>query len=103
VTIEALPGHTPGHSGYLIQSGGEALLVWGDAVHVPGVQFPRPDVGIGFDTDGAAAQASRKRIFAKAAADRLLVAGMHLEFPCFGHVTAEAAGAYAFHPLVWEP
>jgi hypothetical protein len=37
-----------------------------------------------------------------AATDRLLVAGMHLDFPAFGHVV-RAGGAYAFVPVVWRP
>ena len=34
--------------------------------------------------------------------DRLLVAGMHLDFPTFGHVV-RSGGAYAFVPAVWRP
>jgi len=38
-----LHGHTPGHSGYMISSGKNSLLIWGDIVHVPEIQVPRPD------------------------------------------------------------
>lgn len=96
------PGHTPGHSGWLITSGGENLLIWGDIVHLPGVQFARPGAGMGFDVDGQQAIASRRRIFDMAATDRLAVAGMHLDFPCFGHV-AKATEGYAFIPNEWTP
>jgi glyoxylase-like metal-dependent hydrolase (beta-lactamase superfamily II) len=102
ISILPEPGHTPGHSGWLIVSGGESLLIWGDIVHMPGVQFPRPEAGMGFDVDGAAAIETRKRIMEMTATDRLLVAGMHLDFPGFGHV-ARAAGGYAFIPDVWTP
>jgi len=101
-TLVPEPGHTPGHSGWLIASGNNSLLIWGDIVHMPGVQFPRPGVGLGFDIDGAQAIATRQRIFDMAATDRLQVAGMHLDFPCFGHV-ARAAEGYAFVPNVWTP
>ena len=33
-------GHTPGHSGYMIASGKDCLLIWGDIVHVPEIQIP---------------------------------------------------------------
>jgi glyoxylase-like metal-dependent hydrolase (beta-lactamase superfamily II) len=102
ISIVPEPGHTPGHSGWLIASGGESLLIWGDIVHMPGVQFSRPDAGLGFDVDGAAAIETRKRIFDMTATDRLLVAGMHLDFPAFGHVV-RATGGYAFTPDVWTP
>ncbi len=102
VTVVPEPGHTPGHTGWLVTSGGASLLIWGDIVHMPGVQFARPEAGIGFDVDGAQAIATRQRIMDMAATDRLLVAGMHLDFPAFGHV-ARAGTGYAFVPEVWRP
>jgi glyoxylase-like metal-dependent hydrolase (beta-lactamase superfamily II) len=49
VAAVALPGHTPGHSGWLIASGKESLLIWGDLVHLASVQVARPDTGLVFD------------------------------------------------------
>lgn len=102
ITAMPAPGHTPGHTGYLVASGDDALLIWGDIVHMPGVQFARPDAGMGFDIDGAQAIATRRRMFDMAATDRLRVAGMHLDFPAFGHVVRDGAG-YAFVPEMWTP
>jgi glyoxylase-like metal-dependent hydrolase (beta-lactamase superfamily II) len=102
VTAVPEPGHTPGHTGWLVASGGDSLLIWGDVVHMPGVQFARPEAGIGFDVDGAQAIATRQRIMDMAATDRLRVAGMHLDFPAFGHVVRAGEG-YAFVPEVWQP
>ncbi len=102
ISLVPEPGHTPGHSGWMIASGGGSLLIWGDVVHMPGVQFARPQAGIGFDIDGAQAIATRQRIMDMAATDRLRVAGMHLDFPAFGHV-ARAGEGYAFVPEVWRP
>ena len=95
------PGHTPGHTGYMIESGGEALLIWGDTVHMPEVQVPRPEVTMTVDVDSAGAEASRRRIFDMAASERLLVTGMHLHFPGFGHVAREGAN-YRFVPEAWR-
>lgn len=102
ITCRHLPGHTPGHSGWLIASGADTLLVWGDVVHLPGIQFALPQAGLAFDTDSDAARATRARAFDMAATDRLLVAGMHLDFPTFGHVVKAGAG-YGFVPVVWRP
>ncbi|EOV9015614.1 MBL fold metallo-hydrolase [Cronobacter muytjensii] len=73
-----LPGHTPGHTGFRIDSKGERLLIWGDIVHFPHIQSARPGVSIVFDHDPAQAAATRKRLLAQADSEQLLVAGMHL-------------------------
>ena len=54
-----LPGHTPGHTGYMVTSGGESLFIWADVVHLPGIQFAEPKAGLSFDTNSAQAVASR--------------------------------------------
>lgn len=101
--VTAIPahGHTPGHTTYLFESRGERLLIWGDTVHIPEVQVPRPEVTVVVDSDPTAAAASRRRIFDMAASERLLVTGMHLHFPGFGHV-ARRAGGYVFVPEPWR-
>lgn len=85
----ALPGHTPGHTGFLIASGDERLLIWGDVVHLPAIQFAHSDVSLSYDIDGKLAAANRKLAFDRASRERLLVAGMHMDFPCFGHVVTD--------------
>jgi len=102
ITSRHLPGHTPGHSGYMIASGDQTLFIWGDVVHLPGIQFARPEAGMQFDIDGDQARRSRADAFAMTASEKLLVAGMHLDFPAFGHVVKHGSG-YWFEPLVWAP
>ena len=96
-------GHTPGHASYQFESGNDKLLVLGDLVHNHAVQFARPDVAIEFDSDPKQAVLARKRIFAQAAKERLLVAGMHLPFPGIGHVRKEQKGGYAWVPAEFAP
>lgn len=98
----AARGHTPGHSGYLLRSAGQSLLIWGDLVHNHAVQFVRPDVAIEFDVDKKKAVAARKALFARSAGERLLVGGMHLPFPGVGHVRREPRG-YAWVPVEYGP
>ena len=102
VTAVPLPGHTPGHTGFMITSGAESLFMWADVVHLPGIQFAAPEACLKFDFDAEGAQASRLRAFDMAATDRLLVAGIHLDFPIFGHL-ARHGTAYAYEPIVWTP
>jgi glyoxylase-like metal-dependent hydrolase (beta-lactamase superfamily II) len=100
--VTAVPslGHTPGHTAFLVASGNDQLMIWGDTVHVPEVQTAFPDAGMAFDTDLAAAAASRKRMFDRVSADGILVAGMHLHFPAFSRL-ARRGDAYALCPENW--
>jgi glyoxylase-like metal-dependent hydrolase (beta-lactamase superfamily II) len=102
VNAEELPGHTPGHTGLRIASGSDQMLIWGDIIHFPHLQLPEPDWGLSFDVDTTQFIATRRRTFAMAAADRMLVTGMHLGFPGFGHVTTNGPTGYAFIPESWR-
>ena len=101
VAAVMLHGHTPGHSGYMISSGNDTLLIWGDIVHVPDIQIPRPGVTIEFDTDPHAAMATRKRVLDMVATDRLLVAGMHMHSPGFAHIVRQG-DSFAMLPEPWD-
>ena len=95
-----LPGHTPGHCGFVVD-GDEPLLIWGDIVHATPLQFPHPEWAIAFDVDQDQAIATRQNVFDMTAADRLRIAGMHIAFPGVGHVTKAGSG-YAFVPEQWR-
>jgi glyoxylase-like metal-dependent hydrolase (beta-lactamase superfamily II) len=97
VTAIPIPGHTPGHTAFLIASGNESLLVWGDTVHIPELQVPRPETTMMFDTDPDAAAKSRVRVFDMVVTENLPVAGMHLHFPGFARMT-KSAGGFALVP-----
>ncbi|MBJ3777744.1 MBL fold metallo-hydrolase [Acuticoccus mangrovi] len=101
VDAVALPGHTPGHTGYRLESGDTGLLIWGDIVHVPPLQLADPAIFIGFDSTPEQAVSTRQKILDEAASDRLLVAGMHLPFPGFGHIARDGDG-YAFVRADWQ-
>jgi glyoxylase-like metal-dependent hydrolase (beta-lactamase superfamily II) len=92
-----LAGHTPGHNGWLVQSGKDGLLIWGDLVHLAAIQIARPDTGLVYDVDPQAACATRRRMFDRVAADKLAVAGAHLDLPGFGTIVRKGAG-FAFEP-----
>ena len=93
-----LAGHTPGHTGWLVQSGKGSLLIWGDLVHLAAIQIVRPDTGLVYDVDPQAACATRRRMFDRVAADKLAVAGAHLDFPGFGTIVRKGSG-FAFEPI----
>jgi glyoxylase-like metal-dependent hydrolase (beta-lactamase superfamily II) len=92
ITAIAAFGHTPGHTAFQVESDGERLLIWGDLMHIEGIQFPLPDVSVTYDTDPVAAAASRKKILAYAASNNIPIAGMHLIYPAIGSVRAQDKG-----------
>jgi len=100
VELIAAPGHTPGHSLFLVTQGGEKLLVIGDAVHSYALQFPRPEWTMAFDVDPGLAVKTRSKIFKDAAAERTALLGYHLPFPGIGHVRAAGHG-YEWVPKPW--
>jgi glyoxylase-like metal-dependent hydrolase (beta-lactamase superfamily II) len=101
VTAMPFPGHTPGHTGYRIASGQDSLLIWGDIVHVPEIQVPRPEVCMAFDVDPAQAEATRRRVFDMVASDGQAIAGMHLHFPGQAHLLRQGQG-YVLLPDAWS-
>jgi glyoxylase-like metal-dependent hydrolase (beta-lactamase superfamily II) len=98
----AAAGHTPGHTVFAIHSGTESLLVLGDTAQHPAVFARHPDWQATFDIDGGAAVATRKRIFDRVVADRMLVTGYHFPFPACGHLIKTATG-YEHVPVEWQP
>jgi glyoxylase-like metal-dependent hydrolase (beta-lactamase superfamily II) len=101
VTAMPFPGHTPGHTGYMAASGGDSLLIWGDIVHVPEIQVPRPEVTMAFDVDPRQAEETRRRVFDMVATDKQAFTGMHLHFP--GHSRMlRWDGGHALLPEAWS-
>ncbi len=98
----AAPGHTPGHTVFVIHSGAQSLLVLGDTAQHPAVFARHPDWQAAFDIDGAAAVTTRKKLFDRAATDRMLVTGYHFPFPACGHLIKTASG-YEHVPVEWQP
>ncbi len=97
ITAQLAPGHTPGHTNWLIQSGGDRMLLWGDVVHLAAVQMARPDCTLVFDVEPQVARATRERVLGWATAEGVTVAGAHLPFPGFGKVARSGSG-YAYQP-----
>jgi glyoxylase-like metal-dependent hydrolase (beta-lactamase superfamily II) len=102
IMLEPLPGHTPGHSGYWIRSGGERVLIWGDIAHWPEIQVPRPEVTLAFDIDPRQAAETRRRLLERVATEKVLIGGMHLNFPGFIRIHRDR-GTYAIQEERWLP
>ncbi len=85
------PGHTVGHTSFVITSGGKSLFVVGDLTHhVILVEKPRMEVS--FDTDPKQGIETRIRVMDMLAAQRLPALVYHLPWPGIGHFAKQGDG-----------
>jgi glyoxylase-like metal-dependent hydrolase (beta-lactamase superfamily II) len=90
IRLTPTTGHTPGHVSVMIESQGERAMITGDIMHHP-VQMAHPDWAPSFDSDKAAAIATRKRVLDEVAEEPILVIGTHFAGPTAGRVRRDGA------------
>ena len=98
ITARSAPGHTPGHTAYLVESRGHKLLLWGDTIHSAEVQFSYPQVTVQYDVRPDEATQTREQLLDFAAKNAVLVGSNHVSFPGFGHVRKLGDG-YRWIPI----
>jgi glyoxylase-like metal-dependent hydrolase (beta-lactamase superfamily II) len=91
------PGHTVGHTSYMITSQGQSLFNTGDVCHHPVISTERPRVPFTFDTDGQQGVASRLKAFDMLASTRTRMIAYHFPWPGVGFIGKER-DAYRFFP-----
>ena len=101
ITALSTPGHTVGHTSYLIESDGTSYLFVGDVVHHYALLFQHPEWEFAFDTDPGQAAQTRKRLFDRASADRLTMVGYHFPFPGIGNIRP-SGNAFTYVPKAMD-
>ena len=99
ITSILLPGHTLGHSGFILESRGGKMLFWGDTMHFAEVQLLAPDVPVTYDHDPQQAVATRQSLLKYLVDEHIHVAGAHLPFPGVGTI-AKKNNVLIFQPGV---
>jgi glyoxylase-like metal-dependent hydrolase (beta-lactamase superfamily II) len=102
LTSIAAPGHTPGHTAYMLSSGSGRLLILSDTANHPALFVRNPDWSAVFDMDADQARATRRKMLDMAASERAQVAFYHAPFPATGHVAKDGNG-FRFVPVQWSP
>lgn len=100
VSVAAV-GHSPGHTCFMVTSGGAKMLAIGDLIHIAPVQFASPEITIAFDWEQPKASSSRINLFDLAAKENILIAAVHLPFPGLGTLRKEGT-SYAYTPMTWR-
>lgn len=92
ITSVASPGHTPGHTSFVLSSGAKRVMVQGDIALFPGVFVRNPDWKVMYDNDADVAVATRRKLYDMASVEKLPVIGYHFPFPSAGYVEKDGTG-----------
>ena len=101
VQAMAAPGHTVGHTVYMITSQGKTICNGGDIAHHHVALVENPRVEFAYDTDGKQAVASRLRVFDMLAAQRLPLLAYHFPWPGMGYLAKQGDG-YRYFPALMQ-
>ncbi len=93
----ASPGHTVGHTSFMITSGGKSLCFTGDVAH-HAIMLRNPKLEVVFDTDAKQAVASRIKMCDMLAAQKIPALIFHLPWPGIGHIAKQDDG-FRFVPM----
>ena len=95
----AAPGHTVGHTMFMVSSGGKSFAFLGDLTHHAILLLEKPRMQFSYDTDPAQAAESRVKMLDMLAANKIPVMSYHYALPGYGHVAKTGEG---FHYIA-EP
>ncbi len=96
VAVMHLPGHTPGHCGFMIASADERLLHMVDTLHFQ-TQIAFPDVAPFFDIQPDISPKTRRMVLERLADEGIPTLTYHLPFPGLGYVRRDTTG------FSWKP
>lgn len=96
VRVLLTPGHTAGHAAYVISSGGQRLIAFGDALHSP-VQIGHPEWSAASDHDPELSADFRRRLVTELEDPDTIGFGVHFADVVFGRARREGTGH------VWQP
>jgi glyoxylase-like metal-dependent hydrolase (beta-lactamase superfamily II) len=92
ITAVGTPGHSIGHTSFVVASGGKSVFVQSDVTNVPYPFARHPGWRGLFDQDPVQAEATRRRVYDMLAAERMPVQAYHHPFPALGQVERDGEG-----------
>jgi glyoxylase-like metal-dependent hydrolase (beta-lactamase superfamily II) len=97
----AAPGHTVGHTIYMITSDGKSLAAIGDLTHHQVLLVEKPRIEFAYDTDSKQSANTRVRVLDMLAANRIPLIAYHFPWPGVGHVAKNGDG-FRYYPSPLE-
>lgn len=101
ITAISAPGHTPGHTIYMLESDGQQLLLTADMANHYVWAFQNPEWSISFDGDKEMAAKTRRKNLDMLATDQIPMIGYHMPFPGMGFVETRGSG-FRFVPVSYQ-
>ena len=101
ITAMAAYGHTPGHMIYMLESGGQQLVLTADTANHYVWSLAYPEWEVRFDMDKEGAAAARKTVLSMLASEKIPFVGYHMPFPSVGYV-AQDGGAFRYVPASYQ-
>ncbi len=92
VTAVGTPGHSPGHTSFVVSSGSSKVFVQSDLTHVPYLFVRNPGWHAFYDQDAAMAEATRRKALDMLAAEKMMVQGFHFPFPAQAYIEKTPTG-----------
>jgi glyoxylase-like metal-dependent hydrolase (beta-lactamase superfamily II) len=92
VTAVGTPGHSIGHTSYVVNSGGKTVFVQSDVCNNAYVFAPHPDWQGFFDQDPPQAAATRREVYDMLVTERLPVQAFHFPFPALARIEKAGQG-----------
>jgi glyoxylase-like metal-dependent hydrolase (beta-lactamase superfamily II) len=86
------PGHTVGHTIFMISSGGKSFCFLGDLTHHQVLLLERPLMEFAYDTDPKQSAATRVKMLDMLAANKTPILSYHVPWPGFGYVAKAGDG-----------
>jgi len=92
VTAVGTPGHSYGHTSFVVSSAGRTIFVQSDVCNNYAVFAPHPDWQGFFDQDPPKAAATRKRVYDMLVTDKLPVQAYHFPYPGLARIEKSGGG-----------
>lgn len=93
----AAPGHTVGHTIFMVTSKGKSFAFLGDLTHHSVLLMEKPRMEFSYDTDPKQSAATRVRLLDMLAAQKIPVMAYHFAWPGYGNV-AKAGDGFRYYP-----
>ena len=92
----AAPGHTVGHTIFMVSSAGKSFAFLGDLTHHSILLLEKPRMQFSFDTDPKQAAESRVKLLDTIAANKIPVMSYHYAWPGYGHIARTSEGFHYY-------